>query len=774
MPKSIGIDLGTTNSVGAVKKVQPEVLENSEGDLITPSCVALHNKKFGASKSKFVVGKHALEWINQDPKNTVLAVKRLMGRNYQDEAVQEILLNHKLRYEIKRYSRGSENSLAVVLAGKEYTPEEISAEILKKVRLDAEKALKDGVDSAVITVPAYFNDKQKHATRTAAYLAGLKVRRLLPEPTAAAISFGVDTVKADEAKTVLIFDFGGGTLDFSVLTISGGQFIEHGKGGDMWLGGDDVDRLIADFVLNEVAEDYGIDNIEQLIESQDDKRKYRFLGELRTKAEQAKIRLSVEKKAYIDILGILKDSDGDGIDVEVELTRDHFEELIAPMIGTAIKLIQKMLEEIDFTDELIDNVLLVGGSSKIPSLAAALKREFGEDKVLIHDKPMLAVAEGAAILSHRLSDSYECPKCGGTVSQSDSICKACGFDLEKHIVEQGVLDIVHTTAHDYYIRLENDERYLFIEKSTPLPCEKTEVFRLIHPEQKLVHMKFNNTVNDKEESVGDLWLGLDRQEEDEEEEERNGNTLHVEINLKIDENNLVEVSAVLKEHAQMQISKYLSRGKADEMLYLSLEETIDEANSKKYSVYVMLDLLQRALSSIRDINAMIDPETDRVDEKIFQRAKLKIEKACKMAAEGHAGKATILYAESALEGFSLAIPPKSRKEIRAKVRQLAEADENGSYEENVKALEELETALSDKLGVVGILMEIEKAGGYFQKTNPAKAAKFFQYISSILQAFEKGDARTARTLLDEIMPEVNDAVQASEAEIRLIHKEIAR
>ncbi len=772
MPKSIGIDLGTTNSVGAVKKVRTEVLENSEGDLITPSCVALHNKKSHFSKPQFVVGKHALEWINQDPQNTVLAIKRLMGRNYQDEAIQEIVSNHRLRYEIRRYSRGSENSLAVVLGDKEYTPEEISAEILKKVRLDAEKALGDGVDSAVITVPAYFNDKQKHATRTAAFLAGLKIRRLLPEPTAAAISFGVDAVKGDDAKTVLIFDFGGGTLDFSVLTISGGQFIEHGKGGNMWLGGDDIDRLIADFVVEKIADDYQIDNIEGLIESQDEKRKNRFWGELRAKAEQAKIRLSAEEKAHIDILGVLRDADGDSIDVEVELTRDHFEELIAPMIESTIKLMQKMLAEIDFTPAIIDNVLMVGGSSQIPSLAAALKKEFGEDKILIHDRPMLAVAEGAAILSHRLSDSYECPECGGTVSQSDNICKACGFNLEKHTIEQGILDIVHAAAHDYYIRLENDERYLFVEKNTPLPCERTEVFKLTHSEQRLVHLKFYNTVNDKEESIGDLWLGLDQQEEDE--GKRNGDSLQVEIVLKIDENNLVEVAAAMKEHSEIQISKYLSRGKADERLYLSLEEAIDEANSKRYSVYVMIDLLQRALSSIRDINASIDPETDKVNEKFFRRAELKIEKARKMAAEGHAGKATILYAESALGGFSAAIRPNTREEIRAKIRHLEETDEEGSYEDNVKALEELDKVLSDKLGVVGILMQIEKAGGHYQKTNPAKAAKFFQYIADILQAFEKGDAQKARTLLDEIMPEVGEAVQASEAETRPIYKDIAR
>jgi len=472
MSKSIGIDLGTTNSVGAIKKVHTEVLKNNEGDLITPSCVTFKKKKLPFSKPEFVVGKHALEWMKQDPANTIMAVKRLMGRNFQDQEIQDVLKDRRLHYQIARHSEGTENSLAVMLAGKEFTPEQISSKILGKIRKDSEKALSDDVEYAVITVPAYFNDKQKHATRTAAALSGMKVRRLLPEPTAAAISFGVDAIKKDEAQTVFIFDFGGGTFDLSVLTISGGQFIEQGKGGDMWLGGEDIDRLITDYVLDKTAEEYGIEEITAFIGDQDEKRRNRFIGELRDKVEQAKIRLSTEDEAYIEIPGILKDRDGDIVDVDVELTRDQFDEIIAPIVDNTLSLTRKMLDDIHFTPDLIDKILLVGGSSRIPSVIAALKKEFGADKVMVHERPMLAIAEGAAILSHRLSDTYECPQCGEEVSQSDTVCKVCRFDLEAYIIEEGVLDIVHSAAHDYYIRLENDDRQLLVEKNTPLPCEK--------------------------------------------------------------------------------------------------------------------------------------------------------------------------------------------------------------------------------------------------------------------------------------------------------------
>ena len=160
MSKSIGIDLGTTNSVSAIKRVQTEVLKNSEGEFITPSCVTLGKKRLLSSKPRFVVGRDAREWMKQDPENTIVTVKRLMGRSYLDEEVQKSIQGRRLTYKLKRHSRGTENSLAIILGGKEYTPEEISSKILEKIKNDAEKSLGDEVEYAVITVPAYFNDKQ--------------------------------------------------------------------------------------------------------------------------------------------------------------------------------------------------------------------------------------------------------------------------------------------------------------------------------------------------------------------------------------------------------------------------------------------------------------------------------------------------------------------------------------------------------------------------------------------------------------------------------------
>jgi len=781
MAKSIGIDLGTTNSVAAIKKITTEVLKNSEGELITPSCVTLKKKKFPFAKPEFVVGRNALEWMKQDPVNTIVAVKRLMGRSYRDADVQKIVKDKRLRYLIQRHSKGTENSLAILLAGKEYTPDEISSKILEKIRRDVEKSEGDDVEYAVITVPAYFNDKQKHATRTAAALTGLKVQRLLPEPTAAAISFGVDNIKENDAKTVLVFDFGGGTFDISVLTISGGQFIEQGKGGDMWLGGEDIDLDLADYVLNETAREYEIEDISAFIENQDaltkkQGQRNRFLAELKTQVEKAKIKLSAENEAFVEILGLLVDSDGDRIDVDVEISRKQFESLISPMIAKTVELTRQVLEDIHFTPDLIDNVLLVGGSSRIPAVVKAMRDLFGDDKVYQHERPMLAVSEGAAILSHRLAETYECPKCGLEVSQSDINCSNCEFDLDKYKIDTGVLDIVHSAAHDYFICLENNEKFLFVEKNTPLPFTRRETFRLINPEQRLVHMKFINIVNEVEESIGDLWLGIDSEYEEDDEPAKA--LRQIEITLNIDENNIIEVNTRLKDDnaevpSEDQMTRTLSRGKADEKLFLELEKIITGANEAKYNKYVMLDLLYRSIAAVRDINQVIDPEKETVDESLYQRASLKIDKAQKMADQDESSMPAIFYAESLLDSFGTLISHKERKKIRNKMAHLKDMDENGTYQENLDALNDFRDSVNE-LGGVNTLMQVRKAGDICMQTDPGKANKYYRCIDDFIALFKKGEVDLASEKLRDIIPEVQEITMQFALQTSVIHKDIAK
>jgi len=799
MAKSIGIDLGTTNSVAAIKKVQTRVLNNAEGEPVTPSCVTLvgiaaggaelgssrpcgalrdEAAELGSSRpcgalrdeaAEFVVGRDALQWRKQEPQSTVVAVKRLMGRSIQDEAVRQIIDEARLGYAIGPHPRGTENSLAILLRGHPFTPEQISAEILKKIRADAAAALEDEVDYAVITVPAYFNDKQKHATRTAAALAGLRVRRLLPEPTSAAISFGVDEVHGDETRTILVLDFGGGTFDLSVLTISGGQMIEQGKGGDMWLGGEEIDQLIADRVLGETAREHRITDIRALVDALEPRLRSRFQGELRSQAEQAKVRLSSRSAASVEIVGLLRDEEGDPIDVCVELTREQLEALIAPVIQRAIGLCRSLIEEIDLTPELIDKVLLVGGSAQIPAFIAAVRAELGQDRVLVHPRPMLAVAEGAAILSHRLADAYECPGCGRTVAQADAACLGCGFDLERFTIEQGVLDIVHSAAHDYYIRLENDEQHRLVEKNTPLPCRVTEELELLHARQRLAHLKFFNVVNGAHESIGDLWLGIGSQP-------RSRNTAdatppRVVMTLSIDENNLIEVTAALRDDPEVRLSRALSRGKADEKLYRALEQAIVDANRQGYDGYRMTDIELRALSAIADINRVVDADTGVVDEALYARAALKIEKSLKMAAADQASAPTICYGEHALARFGFAISPEKQAAIRAAIDHLRRMDEEGSVDDNLAACDDLHRTLSD-LGMVNVLMEIEKAGNLCAQRDPRRAERFYGALDRIMQAFADGEEDRAVALAREALDETRGILQAEQAQAGVIHKDL--
>lgn len=786
MSKSIGIDLGTTNSASGIKKVHVEIIPNSEGDTITPSCVCIKQNKItgilnrltGVGKQpKFVVGKHALEWIKQEPASTITAVKRLMGRSITNPEVQKLINDPRHAFIIASQSKGTDNSLVIRIGDKEYSPEEISSKILEKIREDAEKSLGDKVEYAVITVPAYFNDKQKHATRTAAALAGIKIQRLLSEPTAAAISFGVDQVNEDDAKTVLVFDFGGGTFDLSVLTISGGQFIEQGKGGNMWLGGEDIDRKLEEYVLQETAREYEIDDIAGMIAEQAPGVKNRFLGELKAAVEQAKIKLSDEQEAYIELLGLLKDADGDLLDVDVVLTRETFEELIRPAVQTSLTLVQKLLDDIHFSPDLIDNVLMVGGSSKIPCIIKAMEDMFGKEKVMLHDRPMLAVAEGAAILSHRLSDNYECPGCGRIVGQSDIICSHCKFDLEKHTIDQGVFNIVHAAAHDYYVALDNGERYLFVEKNTPLPCEQEEVFKLVGAYQKLIHMKFFNIVNDAEESIGDFWLSIDaeaiREYRSNSDQKESDTPFSIAVNLKIDENNIVAVSGALTQLPDVGLSKTLSRGKADEKLFMELETMIDEANAKKSDTYAVEELTLRSADIVKDIHNVLHETTGEVIETVYTLAKMKLDKTKQLFEENILCYSMIYYAESVRDDFSWVLTDEEHSELEKKIERLQTMNRTGTYKQNVDAFEDLDDFLNT-FPLINLLMDISKAGELCETHDPKKSAAFFGAISTLMDAVAKTNIELVTKTLDKIMPEALDVISKYDKETGIVQKGVVR
>lgn len=468
MGKAIGIDLGTTNSVVAYKDTAVKVIQTgANNEDLCRSCVALDKS------GQFLVGNAVYKnWKRYSP-NIVVSVKRLMGTGFSDPRVQKMRADsNAYPYGIKKPSGGTEEAVAIVLRGKEYSPEQISGEILKALKTDANTKLGD-VTHAVITVPAYFTEKQKTATKKAAELAGLHVQRLLAEPTAAAISYGFDQMMPGESKQVLVYDFGGGTFDLSILMAVDGQFIESGSGGDRWLGGDDIDRSLSDFVCKEVEKRDGF-SLSELLEEKTEKEKSEFIGGLKSGIEEAKKSLSQVENATVYFSDFLENEDGDPVE-DFVISRSTFDTLITPLIKRTIDLIDELLEKTGIPIETIDNILLVGGSSCIPLVRKMLSDKYGSDKVLSSEKPMLAIAEGAAILAQSLPSDEEAITATNIESAENQI------------------GVVLTTKHQTFIQLENPDGSHRMEKiidsQEVLPFEGNKKFRTVSNNQKIVEIK---------------------------------------------------------------------------------------------------------------------------------------------------------------------------------------------------------------------------------------------------------------------------------------------
>lgn len=469
MGKAIGIDLGTTNSVVAFKDTAVKVIQTGvNNEDLCRSCVALDKS------GQFLVGNSAYKnWKRYSP-NIVVSVKRLMGTGFSDPQVQKMSADNKsYPYGIKKPSGGTDEAVAIILRGQEYSPEQISAEIIKSIRNDVSTKLGDSVTDAVITVPAYFSEKQKTATRKAAELVGLRVQRLLAEPTAAAISYGFDKMIPGESKHVLVYDFGGGTFDLSILMAIDGEFIESGSGGDRWLGGDDIDSLLSDYVCREIEKREGF-ILNEILDYKPEKDKIEFISGLKSSVEEAKKTLSQVESATIFFSDFLENEDGDPIDDYV-LTRDKFENLIRPLIQRTIDLIEELLNKTSIPVDTIDNILLVGGSSCIPLVRKMLSEKYGVEKILSSEKPMLAIAEGAAILAQSLPSQDE------------------EGNIPIESVTKPIVSVVTTTKHQTFIQLEGSDGLNRMEKiidsQEVLPFEANRKFYTTCDNQKIVEIK---------------------------------------------------------------------------------------------------------------------------------------------------------------------------------------------------------------------------------------------------------------------------------------------
>ncbi len=381
MAKILGIDLGTTNSAMAVMEgSEPEILVNAEGDRTTPSVEGF--RKDGER----VVGKAAKNQAVTNPENTVSSVKRFIGRSFDETPEEQKTVSYKVQ-------KGKDGRAVVDIDGKDYTPEEISAMVLQKPKADAEKQLGAPVTQAVITVPAYFNDAQRQATKDAGKIAGLEVLRIINEPTAAALAYGLDKTNKDEK--ILVFDLGGGTFDVSVLELGDGVFEVASTAGDNHLGGDDWDQRIIDWLADKFKADNGID-------LRTDKM---ALQRLKEAAEKAKMELSSTSQTNINLPFITADATGPK-HLDYTLTRVEFERITKDLLDRCKKPVEQALADAGLKAGDLDEVILVGGSTRMPAVQDLVKKLTGKDPNMSVN-PDEVVAMGAAVQGGVLAGDVE-------------------------------------------------------------------------------------------------------------------------------------------------------------------------------------------------------------------------------------------------------------------------------------------------------------------------------------------------------------------------------
>ena len=373
MAKILGIDLGTTNSCAAVvDALSPRVLANREGSRTTPSIVAF------ADDGDRLVGQIAKRQAITNPRNTVYAVKRLIGRKFEDEEVQRA--SSILPYGLAKSRNGD---VEVVVGEERHNPAEISSYVLREIKEFAEEVLEDEVNEVVLTVPAYFDDSQRQATKDAGRIAGLEVLRIINEPTAAALSYGLE--RSGDKQTVAVFDLGGGTFDISVLELAGDLYEVRSTAGDTFLGGEDFDRRIMDWLIEEFEREVGIDLSEDRM----------ALQRLKEAAERAKCELSTEEEASINLPFISADDSGPR-HLSRTLTRSRFEDLVRDLVAGCEGPCRDALKEAGLAADQVDEVLLVGGQTRSPIVVEMVKKIFGREPNQ-EINPDEVVAMGAAI-----------------------------------------------------------------------------------------------------------------------------------------------------------------------------------------------------------------------------------------------------------------------------------------------------------------------------------------------------------------------------------------
>ncbi len=704
MGSVVGIDLGTTNSVAAFRFGELLLVTAADNKLpdryLTPSIVAWQN-------GSLVAGQAAQNQLRAEPHNVVTTIKRLMGRGIGDATVQTHMKHSA--YKINAADHGTENSLVVQLADKEFAPEEIAAEILKKVIANANEFQQQQgqtatITEAVITVPAYFNDRQRHATQMAAIKAGIKPRELLAEPTAAAISYGFKPGEDSEVKTILVYDFGGGTFDASLITASGNWFAELGKAGDLWLGGENIDQQLADWAIEQMAIKENLPDLPQIIAGMSEDLQLRFAVDLKAAVERAKIALSSTSVVRIVPATPLFDPIGMPIYLDIELTVEKFNELLLPYIHKTIKICHEAVSCANCTIDMVDAVLLVGGSAQIPLVQQQLRQEFGAERVVIHPRPMYAIAEGAAIVAAGLTE------------------KVC------------------TVSRDYFIKLASGLEKV-ISRGDALPYSGMQTFRTVAEDQRLISFAFFNRdeSNQVDEPVGEMWLSLGK---------FYPVGTEVTVVLELDEQtSSLQFSAFLRQDPSVRVSSSFSRGRADEKIYRQIAEIIADSNEQSLDQNEMQELNRQIAPIVETANQTIDPLTGKERPDLFQRAAEALRKLKRdSTTERRKAENWASYCNYLVTVYGFLMPPEQIdrfNELGLQIREALSRDDASQMEAGCEAASR-ENQITPEW--VQRLRYLDIARYNVRQVKPAKAQAMDQEHDKLMMALRMNDLATAEQL----------------------------